>query len=67
MLHRMNRPAPIEAIEGNWVHSAEMKASRRLPFALAQLGLLPASFGGDRGVDSTRFTPAPSPACARGA
>lgn len=36
-----NRLALVGAFVGTWVHSAEMRASTRLPFALALFGLLP--------------------------
>jgi hypothetical protein len=33
--------APVEAFVGYWRHSHEQSAAEKLPFALAQLGLLP--------------------------
>jgi pimeloyl-ACP methyl ester carboxylesterase len=36
--------ATVEAFVGSWRHSAEQQATSRLPFALAQLGLLPSHF-----------------------
>ena len=43
-IRQLNPDAPIEAFTGYWIHGAEMHANTRLPFALAQLGLLPASY-----------------------
>jgi pimeloyl-ACP methyl ester carboxylesterase len=40
-IHRLNPNAPVAAFQGYWRHSAEMRASTRLPLALAELGLLP--------------------------
>ena len=40
-IHRLNPNAPVAAYQGYWRHSAEMRASTRLPLALADLGLLP--------------------------
>lgn len=40
ILH-LNPTAPVEAFVGDWIHSHEQHATTRLPFALAQLGLLP--------------------------
>ena len=47
------------------MHSAEMRASTRLPFALARLGLLPRAFDGTWGLEGARVTPAPARDCAR--
>jgi pimeloyl-ACP methyl ester carboxylesterase len=41
---RLNPRAPVEAFVGAWRHSAEQHATSRLPFALAQLDLMPARF-----------------------
>ena len=41
---RLNPHAQIEAFVGAWRHSAEERATARLPFALAQLRLLPRRF-----------------------
>jgi poly(3-hydroxybutyrate) depolymerase len=38
---RWNPAAPVVEYVGDWAHSAEFKATRRLPFALARLGLMP--------------------------
>jgi len=38
---RLNPGAPVTAFVGAWNHSAEMRASSRLPAALAAFGLLP--------------------------
>ena len=43
-IRRLNPSAPVEAFVGRWIHTAEDRANRSLPFALAQLGLLPASY-----------------------
>jgi pimeloyl-ACP methyl ester carboxylesterase len=40
-IHSLNPNAPVAAYQGYWRHSAEMRASTRLPLALADLGLLP--------------------------
>jgi hypothetical protein len=49
--------APVEAFVGWWVHTAEMRARSRLPFALAQLGLLPAGY--DHRPDALRYLAPP--------
>lgn len=36
-----NPRARVEAFVGDWMHSVEQRAASRLPFALAQLGLMP--------------------------
>jgi hypothetical protein len=41
---RTNPRAPVEAFVGDWRHSAEQRVTSRLPFALAQLGLMPTRF-----------------------
>jgi pimeloyl-ACP methyl ester carboxylesterase len=40
-LDQLNPDAPVTAFIGTWSHSAEMRASARLPTALAAFGLLP--------------------------
>lgn len=40
-IKRMNPAAPVVQVVGDWSHSAEFKAARRLPIALARLGLMP--------------------------
>lgn len=40
-LDQLNPDAPVTAFVGTWSHSAEMRASARLPAALAAFGLLP--------------------------
>jgi len=62
-LRRWNPAAPIEGVEGSWVHTAEMRASARLPYALARFGLVPDTYGGRWGVDGARVSPAPSGDC----
>ena len=37
---RINPHAPVRQVVGHWAHSAEFKANRLLPVALARLGLL---------------------------
>jgi pimeloyl-ACP methyl ester carboxylesterase len=37
---RMNPDAPVQAFTGLWIHSEEMRATSRLPVALATFGLL---------------------------
>jgi pimeloyl-ACP methyl ester carboxylesterase len=39
-----NPDAPVVSFSGLWIHSDEMRASTRLPLALATFGLLPPSF-----------------------
>jgi hypothetical protein len=39
-IKKLNPHAPVTQVVGNWAHSAEFKANRRLPIALAQLGLI---------------------------
>ena len=43
-IKKINPRAPIEAFVGSWRHTAEMRATSRLPFALAEFGLLPTPF-----------------------
>jgi pimeloyl-ACP methyl ester carboxylesterase len=62
-VRRLNPLAPVEGIEGTWVHSAEMRARTRLPYALARFGLLPAAFDGAWALFGARVSPAPSPSC----
>jgi dienelactone hydrolase len=40
-IKRLDPRAPVVEFIGDWAHSAEFKASRRLPFALSRFGLLP--------------------------
>jgi poly(3-hydroxybutyrate) depolymerase len=40
----LNNDAPVEAFVGRWRHTREFSARARLPFALAQLGLMPTPF-----------------------
>jgi pimeloyl-ACP methyl ester carboxylesterase len=40
-----NPAAPVQGYRGNWIHTATFKATTRLPFALAQFGLMPRRFG----------------------
>ena len=40
-LRRLDPAAPVEGFVGAWIHSHEQRATTRLPYALAQLGLLP--------------------------
>jgi poly(3-hydroxybutyrate) depolymerase len=39
-IERLNPRAPVVQVVGSWRHAAEMRPWRRLPFALARLGLL---------------------------
>jgi hypothetical protein len=60
-IERLNPRAPVQAYVGYWTHSAEMRAKRRLPLAIAQLGLLRAQpWELTRGL---HFTPAPARGC----
>ena len=65
-VRRVNKAAPITAIEGTWTHSAEMRPHTRLPFALALFGLMPPAFAGDWGFAGARVTAPADVPCARG-
>ena len=39
-IERLNPRAPVVQVVGTWQHAAEMRPLRRLPFALARIGLL---------------------------
>jgi pimeloyl-ACP methyl ester carboxylesterase len=39
-IRRINPHAPVVQVVGTWQHTAEMRPLRRLPFALARIGLL---------------------------
>ena len=65
MIRRLNPIAPVVGIEGTWAHSAEMRATTRLPFALARLGLLPPRFDGRWGFAGARVIEPPEPVCGR--
>jgi hypothetical protein len=41
MIKRLDPRAPVKEFVGYWRHSAEFKATRRLPYALALFGLMP--------------------------
>ena len=56
-LRAMNPHAPISGYVGFWIHSHEMRASTRLPFALRRFGLLPPSTV--TGHDGLHVVPAP--------
>jgi hypothetical protein len=48
-IKRLNPAAPVSEYVGTWAHTAEMKASTRLPIALGFFHLLPpadAQYGG---------------------
>lgn len=64
-IRRLNPHAPVEAFFGYWRHSHEERATSRLPFALAQLGLLAARYR-DRsyGLHELHFLPQRDLACA---
>jgi hypothetical protein len=40
-IRTLNPRAPVQAFVGEWAHSAEMRASTRLPAAVAAFGLIP--------------------------
>jgi len=63
LVRRLAPNAPVAAYQGFWRHSAEMRASTRLPLALADMGLLPRlSPTKDAYLSrSVRFFPAPEP------
>jgi pimeloyl-ACP methyl ester carboxylesterase len=44
LIRRLNPKAPVDSFRGYWRHSAEMKAARRLPLALAEFGLVPGNY-----------------------
>lgn len=56
-----NPAAPVEGYRGNWIHTAAFKATTRLPFALAQFGLMPPAFG-VRPIELERVGPGVHPA-----
>ncbi len=56
-IRTLNPHAPVQAFVGYWAHSAEMRASSRLPVALALFGLLP-SVAPDRLVGMHRLSAA---------
>jgi pimeloyl-ACP methyl ester carboxylesterase len=54
-LAQLNPNVEVEAFVGSWRHTGAMKATRLLPLALAELGLLPQQFEGTPvGVSVTR-------------
>jgi pimeloyl-ACP methyl ester carboxylesterase len=60
-IERLNPRAPVQSYVGYWTHSVEMQAKRRLPLAIAQLGLLRSQpWELTRGL---HFTPAPAAGC----
>jgi pimeloyl-ACP methyl ester carboxylesterase len=56
-IHRLNPHARLWEFEGDWNHTAEMQADRRLPRALARFGLLPWSDVPRLGGQSVRHAP----------
>jgi pimeloyl-ACP methyl ester carboxylesterase len=63
LIRRLVPNAPVAAYEGYWRHSAEMRATTRLPLALADLGLLPQLPPSEDAylARSVRVFPAPAP------
>jgi pimeloyl-ACP methyl ester carboxylesterase len=61
-IRRLNPAAPVQAFVGYWTHSAEMRATSRLPLALSAFDLLPESKLGPRAL---RWTPPPENTCKR--
>jgi hypothetical protein len=57
-VERLNPRAPVVEFVGDWRHSAEFKASRRLPFALALFGLMPPFRGSLRASPASSGAPA---------
>lgn len=49
-LERWDPAAPVAELVGRWGHTHEMRWNRRLPGALALLGLLPPRSTGDRAM-----------------
>ena len=43
-IKQINPKAAVEGFVGSWAHTAEMRSTTLLPFALAELGLLPARY-----------------------
>jgi pimeloyl-ACP methyl ester carboxylesterase len=43
-IRRLNPNAPVQSFSGLWIHSDEMRASTRLPLALATFGLVSPTF-----------------------
>ncbi len=39
-IKRLNPNAPVVQFVGTWRHTAEMRATRQMPFALARIGLV---------------------------
>jgi pimeloyl-ACP methyl ester carboxylesterase len=52
----LNPAAPVMEYVGTWAHTAEMRAGGRLPFALAQFGLLPPARGHAPGLGTVTRT-----------
>jgi pimeloyl-ACP methyl ester carboxylesterase len=52
-IRTLNPGAPVEAFVGHWIHAREESSTSRLPYALAQLGLLPARY--DRRSDDLHY------------
>jgi dipeptidyl aminopeptidase/acylaminoacyl peptidase len=61
-LRRLNPLAPVQAFIGYWSHSAEMRATSRLPLALVGFDLLPVPAPKTSGL---HWTPPPEETCAR--
>jgi pimeloyl-ACP methyl ester carboxylesterase len=61
-LRRLNPLAPVQAFVGYWTHSAEMRATSRLPLALASFDLLPPPAPKTSGL---YWKPPPEETCAR--
>lgn len=62
-IRKANPDAPVTAFSGAWRHSAEMRATTRLPVALARFGLLPESYDVTNGVHVREPVSVSAPAC----
>jgi poly(3-hydroxybutyrate) depolymerase len=59
-VRRLNTTAPVQGFVGYWIHSRAMRSTSRLPYALAEFGLLKAPFfpPGKPAPDLHRVVPA---------
>jgi pimeloyl-ACP methyl ester carboxylesterase len=64
MLKHLAPGAPLTGFTGGWRHSAEMRASTRLPLALARFDLLPYRYDDTRGLRVLEPPVAVLPTCA---
>jgi hypothetical protein len=59
-IRKLNKTAPVQGFVGYWIHSRAMRSTSRLPYALAEFGLLKAPFfpPGKPAPDLHRVVPA---------